>query len=79
VLLDTGAPDTLIVSGAALKKADLALEPILEVPGGGVLGPIAMFLAEARELRVGPFGFGAGVPVLVAPRGLSTRAPPRTP
>jgi hypothetical protein len=70
VLVDTGWPSTFVVSGAALRKADLAFDPILDVPGGGVLGPIAMFLAEARELRVGPFGFGTGVPVLVAPRGL---------
>lgn len=70
VLLDTGAPDTLIVSGAAAHKAGLELEPIAEVSGGGVLGPIDLFLAEVRELRLGPFAFGPGFPVLVAPRGL---------
>lgn len=70
VLLDTGAPQTLVISGAAVGKAGLALEPIVTVSGGGVLGPIDMFLAEVRELRIGPFAFGPGVPVLVAPRGL---------
>lgn len=73
VLLDTGAPDTLIVSGDAARKAGLAPEPILEVSGGGVLGPIDLLLAEVPELRIGPFSFGPAFPILVAPRGLYNR------
>jgi hypothetical protein len=70
VLLDTGAPDTLIVSGAAARKAGLSLEPLVQVAGGGVLGPIDLFLAEVSKLGFGTFTFGPNVPVLVAPRGL---------
>jgi hypothetical protein len=70
VLLDTGAPDTLIVSGAAIRKAGLSPEPIVEVAGGGVLGPIDLFLAEVSELSLGSFTFGPRFPILVAPRGL---------
>jgi hypothetical protein len=70
VLLDTGAPDTLILSGAAVRKAGLALEPIVEVSGGGVLGPIDLFLAEVEKFSLGSFTFGPLFPILVAPRGL---------
>lgn len=74
VLLDTGAPDTAIVSGAAARKAGLATQPILRLEAGTVLGPTDLELVEVAELRLGPFGFGPGFPVLIAPRGLYNQA-----
>jgi len=69
VTLDTGAPPTAIFSGKALRKAGVAWRPILELTGGSVLGPMDLELVELGELRVGPFAFGPGAPILVAPKG----------
>jgi hypothetical protein len=69
VALDTGAPPTAILSGKALRKAGVAWQAILELTGGSVLGPMDLELAELAELRLGPFAFGPGAPILVAPKG----------
>ncbi|MEN8181621.1 MAG: aspartyl protease family protein [Myxococcota bacterium] len=69
VLLDTGAPGTLILSGKAAKEIDFSWEPLARIEGGSVLGPVDLELAEARDLRLGPFGFGTPVSILIAPRG----------
>jgi len=69
VMLDTGAPPTAIFSAKALRKAGVAWQPVVELEGGSVLGPMDLELAELAELRIGPFAFGPGAPILVAPRG----------
>jgi len=68
VLLDTGAPMTLLLSGASAKRAEYAWTPIARLGMGGVLGPIESYLCEAKTLALGPFSF-APAPIIVAPNG----------
>jgi len=68
VLLDTGAPFTLLLSGASAKRADYAWKPIARLGVAGVLGPIESYLCEAKTLGLGPFNF-APAPLVVAPKG----------
>jgi len=68
VLLDTGAPFTLLLSGASAKRAEYAWKPIARLGVGGVLGPIESYLCEAQTLALGPFKF-APAPLVVAPKG----------
>jgi hypothetical protein len=69
VLLDTGAPDPLILSGAAAKKLGVdvgALPPFGEM--GTTMGPMKVHLYETESFRFAGFGYGQ-MPVFVAPRG----------
>ena len=69
VLLDTGAPMGLLLSGKAFRKIgldDSTLEDSGEV--GTTLGPMKVKRYEAEDFRFGQFEF-ARLPILVAPRG----------
>ncbi len=69
VLLDTGAPDSAILSGKLARRLGIdltTLEDFGEV--GTVLGPMRVLLLETGSFRFGGFELGAH-PVLVAPRG----------
>lgn len=68
VLLDTGAPMTMALSGRSAKKADFEKEPIAKLSMSGVLGPIESYLVEANDLAFGPFKF-APAPIVFAPHG----------
>jgi hypothetical protein len=69
LILDTGSPDTAILSGQAVRKMGLTFSPLLSVRGGSVLGPLDLELVEVGGLRLGPFLFPAPFPLFVAPRG----------
>ncbi len=69
VLLDTGAPMGLVLSGKAFRKIgldDSTLEDSGEV--GTTLGPMKVKRYDAEDFRFGKFEFGR-LPILVAPRG----------
>ncbi len=68
VLLDTGAPMSLLLSGAAARKADYEWQPLARLGMGGVLGPIEAYLCEAKSVALGRFAF-APAPLVVAPKG----------
>lgn len=69
VLLDTGAPGTLLASAKALRKIGLDTR---ELPayalGQFTRGRTELKLEESQSVRIGPFEFGE-VPMAVAPRG----------
>jgi len=69
VLLDTGAPMSLLVSDKALKKIGIRYKSL---PKGSRLsftrGDSQMLFKERQRLRIGPFDLGE-VPMEVAPRG----------
>jgi predicted aspartyl protease len=68
VLLDTGAPFGLTLSGGVAKEAGV---PSRVVPGfqmGGVFGEVASELGEAARVAIGPFEIER-YPVAVAPNG----------
>ena len=68
MLLDTGAPFPLILSGPVAEGAGVESR---EAPGlgtGTVLGPMAVRLGKAGRVALGPLVL-EGVPLLVAPRG----------
>ena len=70
VALDTGAPDTLILSGQVARKLGISVEDLPEFGRGGtVLGPMEQRFHEAAEFRFAGFPY-APLPVIVAPRGL---------
>jgi hypothetical protein len=69
LLLDTGAPDTMILSGAAATGLGIDVASLAPFgTGGTVLGPMEQRLHEAREFRIGGFASGP-FPVIVAPKG----------
>ncbi len=68
VLLDTGAPTAVLMSGELAKRASISHEPGPGLRAGSVLGPVRIERGMARSLRLGPFEF-EDVPVEVAPRG----------
>jgi predicted aspartyl protease len=69
VALDTGAPDTLILSGKAARKVGIDVDSLADFGRGGtVLGPMELRFYEAPEVRFGGARFSE-VPVLVAPKG----------
>jgi predicted aspartyl protease len=74
VCLDTGAHDSLILSGKAARK--LGVNP-KELPPFGefntVKGPMPVNLYETDTFALGPFGFDT-MPVFVAPRGWYNQA-----
>jgi len=68
VLIDTGAPPPLIVSGEVAEAAGLPANGLPGFESHGVLGPMRGELRLLDELRVGPFAFPA-VPTVVQPHG----------
>jgi predicted aspartyl protease len=75
VLLDTGAPDNLILSGKAAKGlgVDAASLPYFG-QAGTVIGPMEVRLYETPSFRLAGFDFDP-LPVLVAPRGWYNMGP----
>jgi hypothetical protein len=69
VTLDTGAPDNLILSGAAARKVGIDVEALPELgEAGTALGPMKVRLHEETGFRFAGFAFDP-LPVRVAPRG----------
>jgi predicted aspartyl protease len=69
VLLDTGAPMGLLVSGSAAGKLGIDWRSLPDFGRvGTVVGPADVRLHEAADFRFGGFEF-APMPVVVAPRG----------
>jgi hypothetical protein len=69
VLLDTGAPMPLLLSGPAASRLGLDPDAMSDFGAvGGVLGPISVKIHRSRDLGFAGFDLGA-TPVLVAPRG----------
>jgi len=68
LLIDTGSPDTAILSGAAAHKVGINSAPLPGMRAGTVWGPMEVEFAEAESLRLGPFEL-QHVPVMVAPKG----------
>lgn len=68
VLLDTGAPDPLILSGKLAQRAGIESAPRPGFRVWGVMGAMQSELGEVRRYGVGPFVFER-VPVIVLPRG----------
>jgi predicted aspartyl protease len=67
--LDTGAPDTMILSGPAARKAGIDVDSLPDFgTAGSVLGPVEQRIYEAADLRLAGFSF-APIPVIVAPKG----------
>lgn len=68
VMVDTGAPPPLIVSGKIAEAAGLAKTATGRFETGGVMGAMVAELRITDELALGPFRF-AGIPTIVHPRG----------
>ena len=69
LLLDTGAPDTMVLSGAAASGLGIDVAKLAPFgTGGTVLGPMEQRFHEAGEFRIGGFASGP-FPVIVAPKG----------
>jgi predicted aspartyl protease len=69
VLLDTGAPGTLMLSGALARNLAVDVDSLED--GGraqGTLGPVSVRRYETDSFRFAGFAFDA-MPILVAPRG----------
>jgi len=69
MLLDTGAPFPLILSGPVAEGAGVESREEPGIGTGTVLGPVSVRLGKADRLAVGPLVL-EGVPLLVAPRGV---------
>lgn len=70
VLLDTGAPDNVVLSGSNAKKFGVDWKQLPDLATyEGVKGAIPVRLFEPESVRFAGFDVGA-VPVIVAPRGL---------
>ena len=68
VLLDTGAPLGLMLSGELAERAGVKSAEVEGFSLHGILGPVAAELGEAPRLSLGPFRFER-YPVAVAPNG----------
>jgi hypothetical protein len=69
VALDTGAPDTLILSGKAARKVGIDVDSLAPFgTGGTVIGPMEQRFYEAASFRFAGFDY-APLPVIVAPKG----------
>jgi aspartyl protease len=74
VLLDTGAPDTLILSGKAARSLGIDVDALPEFgTGGTVIGPMEQRFYEAAQFRFAGFDY-APLPVIVAPKGFYNMA-----
>jgi predicted aspartyl protease len=69
LLLDTGAPPSLLLSGASAREAGIASAPVPGLALEGILGPVAAELGEVARLEIGPFAFEK-IAAVVAPQGL---------
>jgi predicted aspartyl protease len=68
VLLDTGVPDALVLSGRLARAAGIESAPLPGFSMASVLGDVESEFAEVERMQIGPFSF-EGVPAGVAPRG----------
>ncbi|MFI5317551.1 MAG: aspartyl protease family protein [Myxococcota bacterium] len=68
VMVDTGAPNTVLLSGESAKRAGFDKPYLADMRAGGVLGSTESHLVEADTLAIGPFSF-AHVPIELAPNG----------
>lgn len=68
VLLDTGAPFPLILSGANAERSSIGSRPVPGFATASVKGEMETELGEADFVRIGPFSFES-VPIVVAPKG----------
>jgi hypothetical protein len=74
VMLDTGAPLTLILSGKTARRLDIDVDALPHFTRSGtVLGPMDLSLYEAPSLGFGGFLLPT-LPVLVAPKGVYNQA-----
>jgi predicted aspartyl protease len=68
LLIDTGAPVPMVLSGEVAKKASVPPSGAGSIEFLTVLGPTPSEIRMVDELRVGPFAF-TGVATMVNPRG----------
>ena len=68
LLLDTGAPMGLMLSGELARAAAVTSRPTPGFAMAGVMGDVESELGEVARLRFGPFEF-TELPVAVAPQG----------
>lgn len=68
LLLDTGMPNALTLSGELARAAGVESAPDAHFAMAGVLGPVESEVGEAARVSIGPFAF-EHVPVAVAPKG----------
>ena len=68
ILLDTGAPMALMLSGELARASGVASAPDARFSLHGVMGPVETEVGEAKRVALGPFVFD-NVPVAVAPKG----------
>ena len=68
VMIDTGAPDTGVLSGSTARGVGISSSPLPGLRTGSVLGPVDIEFTEAAVLRLGPFEL-FHVPLMVAPKG----------
>jgi predicted aspartyl protease len=68
MLLDTGMPWALMLSGELARAAGVASVPDTRFGMMSVMGPVEAEVGEARRVALGPFVF-ENVPVAVAPKG----------
>jgi hypothetical protein len=69
VMLDTGVPDTLILSGKAARQVGIDVDALPEYgTGATTVGPMEQRFHEAESFRFAGFDY-APLPVIVAPKG----------
>jgi len=68
VMVDTGAPFGLLLSGEIARGAGIASEPASGLRLTGVLGPIASEAGQLARFEIGPFAF-EDLAAVVAPQG----------
>jgi len=68
LLLDTGAPLPLLLSGEIADGSSVASRPIPGFQAAGTMGKAETELGVVKHLRIGPFDFEQ-VPAVVAPKG----------
>lgn len=76
VLLDTGAPFGLTLSGKRAKEAGVASRRVPGFQMAGVFGEVATELGEAERIAIGPFELER-YPVAVAPNGFFNQGFPQ--
>lgn len=68
MLLDTGAPPGVVISGESARAAGVETSGWASLSTGGMLGPIQARVGPVDSFELGGFELGA-LPTLVAPRG----------
>lgn len=68
MLLDTGSPLALMLSGELARAAGVESAPDERFRMAGVMGPVESEVGTAKRVTIGPFMF-EDVPVAVAPKG----------